>query len=422
MMNTNTLTLSTGKARHFLRGHVLAKLQSMHDGCIRIVDPLGEIMIGEPSTSSLQASLHINAMSFYRMAAFGGSVGAGEAYMQGLWWSDNLTELMRILVRNRDTLDTMETGLAGIAGQLMRCWHTLNRNTPQGSRKNIAAHYDLGNALFRLFLDSRLMYSSAIYSKQTQTLEDAAEAKLKRICQKLDLKPSDHVIEIGTGWGGFAIYAAKQYACRVTTTTISQEQYQEAQRRVSAEGLQDRITLLLKDYRRLEGQYDKLVSIEMIEAVGHHYLDTFFRQCDALVKDDGLMLIQAITLEDYRYAQALHSVDFIKRYIFPGSFIPCVSALVSSAASQTKTRLINLEDIGPSYARTLRDWRLRFEHNLHQVRAQGYSEAFIRMWIFYLCYCEAGFMERSIGDAQLLFAKPRNQREQWLPDAEMMQA
>jgi cyclopropane-fatty-acyl-phospholipid synthase len=297
----------------------------------------------------------------------------------------------------------------------MKAWHSLRRNTRRGSRENIAAHYDLGNDLFRLFLDDNLMYSSAIFTAADDTLETASLRKLDRICQKLELKPSDHLVEIGTGWGGMALHAARHYGCRVTTTTISKEQHTLASERVAAAGLGDRVTVLLQDYRDLAGSYDKLVSIEMIEAIGPQYLDTYFEKCAALLKPDGLALVQAITIEDHRYEQALASVDFIQRHIFPGSFIPCVTAMTGSAARAGELRLLNLEDIGPSYARTLNHWRCRFFANIEQVRALGYDDRFVRMWEFYLCYCEGGFLERSISDVHLLFARSGNRRGQYLP-------
>jgi cyclopropane-fatty-acyl-phospholipid synthase len=357
-------------------------------------------------------------MSFYRQVALGGSIGAAESYMDQDWQADDLCRVIQILVRNRDLLDSMEGGLATLANQLLKLWHFANRNSQRGSRKNIAAHYDLGNDLFALFLDQHGMYSSATFYHPELSLEQASTAKLERICQKLQCQPDDHVLEIGTGWGGFATYAAKNFGCKVTTTTISKEQYQAAKQRIADAGVADRVTVLMEDYRDLQGCYDKLVSIEMIEAVGHHYLDTYLKQCADLLKPNGLALIQAITIEDRYYLQALNSVDFIKRYIFPGSFIPCVSAIVASAARSTDLRLINLEDQGESYALTLNHWRKRFMAALDQVRAQGYNEEFIRMWEFYLCYCEGGFKEKSISNVQLLLAKPGNRRQQWLPGYE----
>lgn len=364
----------------------------------------------------LRVTVKVHDPEMFRRIALGGSVGVAEAYMEGQWSCDDLVALVRIFLRNRDLLDRMETGVARIAGTLLRFWHGLRRNTAGGSKKNIAAHYDLGNPLFKLFLDDNLMYSSAIYADPSESLEVASTRKLDRICQKLDLKPSDHVVEIGTGWGGFALHAASKYGCRVTTTTISEEQHALASQRIAAAGLSDRVTLLKQDYRALTGKFDKLVSIEMIEAIGHHYLDTYFGKVNSLLKDDGLALIQAITIEDYRYERALTDIDFIKRHVFPGSFIPSVAAITGALPKVTQLKLVNLEDIGDSYALTLREWRRRFLSRLTEVRALGYPERFVHMWDYYLAYCEGGFMERTIGDVQLLLAKPRNRRPQFLPD------
>jgi cyclopropane-fatty-acyl-phospholipid synthase len=401
-----------------LRKAMLDKFACLENAVLTIKDPLGEFVLGSEGADGLSARIEVLDMSFYRQVALGGSIGAAESYMDQYWQANDLCRVIQIFVRNRDLLNSMESGLAILANQLLKVWHFSNRNSQQGSRRNIAAHYDLGNELFALFLDQHSMYSSATFYHPDLSLEDASTAKLERICQKLHLQPDDHILEIGTGWGGFAIYAAKNYGCHITTTTISKEQYQAAQQRVIDAGVADRVTILMEDYRDLQGRYDKLVSIEMIEAVGHHYLDTYLKQCAALLKPNGLALIQAITIEDSYYYQALKSVDFIKRYIFPGSFIPCVSAIVASAARSSDLRLINLEDQGESYALTLNHWRKRFLAALDQVRAQGYNEEFIRMWEFYLCYCEGGFKEKSISNVQLLLAKPGNRRPQWLPDYE----
>lgn len=412
------LSSSSGRINMLLRKAMLDKFACLENAVLTIKDPLGEFVLGSEGADGLSARIEVLDMSFYRQVALGGSIGAAESYMDQYWQANDLCRVIQIFVRNRDLLNSMESGLAILANQLLKVWHFSNRNSQQGSRKNIAAHYDLGNELFALFLDQHSMYSSATFYHPDLSLEDASTAKLERICQKLHLQPDDHILEIGTGWGGFAIYAAKNYGCHITTTTISKEQYQAAQQRVIDAGVADRVTILMEDYRDLQGRYDKLVSIEMIEAVGHHYLDTYLKQCAALLKPNGLALIQAITIEDSYYYQALKSVDFIKRYIFPGSFIPCVSAIVASAARSTDLRLINLEDQGESYALTLNHWRKRFLAALDQVRAQGYNEEFIRMWEFYLCYCEGGFKEKSISNVQLLLAKPGNRRPQWLPDYE----
>ena len=413
-----SLSKSPSRIDLLLRKAFLDKLAHLENAVLTISDALGECKLGSESSDGLSARIEVLDMSFYRQVGLGGSIGAAESYMDQQWQADDLCSVIQILVRNRDLLDSLEGGLATLANQLLKVWHFANRNSQQGSKKNIAAHYDLGNDLFALFLDQHGMYSSATFYQAEQSLEDASTAKLERVCQKLDLQPEDHVVEIGTGWGGFATYAAKNYGCQITTTTISKEQFQAAQQRIAEAGVAGQVTVLMEDYRDLQGSYDKLVSIEMIEAVGHHYLDTYLKQCAALLKPNGLALIQAITIEDRYYQQALKSVDFIKRYIFPGSFIPCVSAIVGSASRSTDLRLINLEDQGESYAMTLNHWRKRFMTELDQVRAQGYNEEFIRMWEFYLCYCEGGFLEKSISNVQLLLAKPANRRQQWLPNYE----
>jgi cyclopropane-fatty-acyl-phospholipid synthase len=401
-----------------LRTRLLAALKDMRD-CRIAIDEGGETrVLGTPAAKggeTLHVHIRIHDSSFYRQVGLNGSVGAGEAYMDGLWDCDDLVTLTRILVRNHDHLDAMESGLARLGGAGMRVWAALMRNTRKGSRRNIAAHYDLGNDLFKLFLDENLMYSSALYAEDDDTLEVASTRKLDRICRKLGLGPQHHVLEIGTGWGGFALHAAKHYGCRVTTTTISREQHDLARERIEAAGLGERVTLLLEDYRDLEGSYDRVVSIEMIEAIGHQYLDIYFRTVDRLLKADGMALIQAITIEDHRYHKALKAIDFIKRYIFPGSFIPSINAMSGAIARNSELKLFNLEDIGPSYALTLRAWRQRFLDRISEVRALGYPERFIRMWVFYLTYCEGGFIERSIGDVQMLLCKPEARPAQFAP-------
>ena len=411
----NPLSKTPTRIDLFFRKAFLDKLAKLENAVLIISDSLGEYVLGSEGIDGLSARIDVLDIGFYQQIALGGSIGAAESYMAQAWQADDLCHVIQVLVRNRDLLDSLEGGLATLANQLLKIWHFANRNSQQGSKKNVAAHYDLGNDLFDLFLDQHGMYSSATYYQSDLSLEDASTAKLERICQKLDLKPDDHVLEIGTGWGGFATYAASRYGCKITTTTISKQQFEAAQQRIAEAGVADRVTVLMKDYRELQGSYDKLVSIEMIEAVGHHYLDTYLKHCATLLKPEGLGLIQAITIEDRYYHQALKSVDFIKRYIFPGSFIPCVSVIIESASRCTDLRLINLEDQGESYALTLNSWRKRFMAALNQVRALGYNEEFIRMWEFYLCYCEGGFREKSISNVQLLFAKPGNRRQQWLP-------
>jgi cyclopropane-fatty-acyl-phospholipid synthase len=376
---------------------------------------IGELIMVEHGTrrrfgragSKLAVTVEILSENFWTDIAFGGTVGAGEAYINGYWRCDNLTALVRIMVVNADLMNALEKRWAWLSRPVMRLLHFMSRNTKDGSRRNIAAHYDLGNELFALFLDETMAYSCGIFERADATLYEASIAKFERICRKLQLSPADHLLEIGTGWGGLAIHAARHYGCRVTTTTISREQHALAKEKIAAAGLTDRVHVLLEDYRDLTGQYDKLASIEMVEAVGHDYLDTYFRKCSALLKPNGMMLLQAITIRDQLYAAALGSVDFIQRFIFPGSFIPCVAALSSSIQRTTDMKVFDLVDIGPHYATTLRHWREAFFERLDEVKALGYSDAFVRLWEYYLCYCEGGFIERQLGDVQILLAKPR---------------
>jgi cyclopropane-fatty-acyl-phospholipid synthase len=408
MINADTqLTGIASKPSFFdgmIRAQVIAKFANLKHGCFTISESGFMQNLGD-SAAANHGTIDISNPAFYAKTAFGGSVGAAESYMDGDWRCDRLVDVMRLMIRNRKLLDGIEGGNARLKGWLMKSAHALRRNTRDGSRKNIAAHYDLGNSLFELFLDPSLMYSSAVFDQPDMSLEQASERKLQIICESLRICESDKLIEIGTGWGGMALYAAKHYGCHVTTTTISKQQHALASARIQAEGLQDRITLLLSDYRELEGNFDKLVSIEMIEAIGHQFQDTYFEKCASLLAPGGKALIQAITIEDHRYQQALNSVDFIKRHIFPGSYIPCVSSMVESAARAGKLRLLDLRDIGPSYAKTINEWRRRFVAQESAVYALGYDQRFFRMWDFYLAYCEAGFLEESISDVHLLFGK-----------------
>lgn len=389
------------------RNALLGQLKQLKHGEITVLEAGQVRRFGKHTPEcSLSATVEVVHPQFWADAAFGGTTGAGEAYIHGHWRSDDLVALVRIMVLNREIMQDMEGGLAFLTAPLRRILHWMNRNSKDGSRKNIAAHYDLGNDFFQLFLDDTMAYSCGIFETPQATLQDASLAKFEAVCRKLQLKPSDHLVEIGTGWGGLAIYAARKYGCRVTTTTISKEQYALAKERVAAAGLSERIDLRLDDYRDLTGQYDKLVSIEMIEAVGHQYLDTYVAKCASLLKPNGAMLIQAITIQDQIYHDALKSVDFIQRFVFPGSFIPCVTAITNAIARATDMKVDNLEDIGPHYARTLHLWRDNFFANIGRVRALGYPEEFIRLWDYYLCYCEGGFAERQLGDVHMLMVKP----------------
>lgn len=397
-----------------MRSLVFSKLEQIQVGYLTVEDADGTYTFGS-ELSSTSASIRVKDPRFYRAAALGGDVAVADAYLDEWWSCDDLVSFFRIIIQNTTLLTKTASGWARIGDAAARVVHAIHRNTRGGSRKNIAAHYDLGNDLFGTFLDETMMYSCAIFPTESSSLAEASHYKNDRICRKLDLSPSDHLLEIGTGWGGFAIHAAANYGCRVTTTTISQEQHRLASDRVKEAGLEDRIEILLEDYRDLTGSYDKLVSIEMIEAVGHHYYDDYFRTCSQLLKPDGLMLLQAITISDWAFDRHKRSVDFIKSHIFPGSCIPSVTAINSSLARVTNLRTVHLEDIGPHYVRTLQEWRARFTDAHHKLSEMGYDDRFLRAWHYYLTYCEAGFEERYISDAHLLLAKPQNRRAPVLP-------
>jgi cyclopropane-fatty-acyl-phospholipid synthase len=391
-------------------------LRSLRRGELTLIDGSVRRTFGKKSNQfPLEATITIHHPRFYSSVVFGGSVGASETFMVGQWSTDDLTTVVRITILNREVFEGMEKGLARLTAPLHMFVHLFRGNTRKGSRLNIAAHYDLGNDFYKLFLDQTLTYSCGIFEREDSTLKEASLAKYDRICQKLDLSSEDHVVEIGTGWGGFAIYAAQNYDCRITTTTISAAQYDLARERIDKAGVAQKVEVLLRDYRDLRGKYDKLVSIEMIEAVGHQYFNTFFRSCSKLLKENGMMLLQAITMTDQVFDRHKRSVDFIKRYIFPGSCIPSITAMSRSIARASDLKLFHLEDITPHYARTLRMWREQFFANIDKVRDLGLPETFIRMWDYYLSYCEAGFAERYLGDVQMLLTKPLCRRPPILP-------
>ena len=356
----------------------------------------------------LNVTLMIHDSAVYRQLLFGGSIALADSYINGEWDTDDLTGLVRLAARNLAVLNQLENRFAAVSKTFEKAKHRLRSNDKSGSKSNILAHYDLGNDMYERFLDDTMMYSSAVYQSPDTTLSDAQQHKLALICQRLQLSADDHVIEIGTGWGGFAIYAAKHYGCHITTTTISDAQYNEAQQRVEAAGLSDKITLLKQDYRELTGQYDKLVSIEMIEAVGHEFLPTFFAKCNSLLKPTGLMVLQAITFNDQNYQDYIDSVDFIQTHIFPGGCLLSNQELNTQFTEQTDMVIKQLHDYGFDYAYTLRDWRTAFMAQRNEIKALGYDEAFIRLWEFYFCYCEGGFLERTIGVVQVTAVKPNN--------------
>lgn len=393
------MSLLTSFAERALSG----RLSGLTEGRIVLRHDGGSLVFG----TGVQEPVLIDVRDrrFFPAVAFGGHVGAGEAYAQGWWSTPDLTGLVRLLVRNRAALEGLETGWARLAQPLRGLVHRLNANSRSGSRRNIRAHYDLSNEFFAAFLDPTMTYSCGIFEHPGATLEQASLAKYDRLAGALGLGPEHHVIEIGTGWGGFAIRAATRFGCRVTTTTISAEQFREASRRVMEAGVADRVTLLREDYRDLAGRYDRLVSIEMIEAVGHEHYDTFFAKCASLLRPGGLAAIQAITIQDHLYDSARREVDFIKRHIFPGSCIPS-RAVLEAAAARAGLALLRGDEIGLHYAETLRRWRENFLAARDRIAALGFDDRFRRLWEFYFCYCEGGFLEGQIGDAQLTFAMP----------------
>lgn len=401
-----TISRRGDRLSHWLKPRVLAQLGQLRHGSITLVDGHERHQLGEQG--ELSVTLVVRRSRVWKRMALGGTLGAAEAYMDGDWDVDDLVGLVRLFARNIDRVNgDVEGGLAGLGRALLSTLLRLQRNTRKGSRRHIAAHYDIGNDLFATFLDrEHWMYSSAIFPSPEATLEQASTHKLDVMLDKLDVRPHHHLLEIGTGWGGLAIHAARTRGCRVTTTTISREQYEHTARRLAEEGLEDQVTLLNKDYRELSGRYDRLISVEMVEAVGADYLPRYLKTLDQLLAPQGLALLQAITVRDQRYEAARREMDFIKRYIFPGGFLPSPTVLLQNLTKHTSMNLVDLDDIGPHYARTLREWRQRFEASLDQVGKLGYDERFVRMWRYYLCYCEAGFAERTISTCHLLLAKP----------------
>lgn len=358
------------------------------------------------SSSNLSALVTLRHPAALRRILLGGSLGAAEAYIRGDWVCSNLTNLIRIFIRNHLTADQLDGWLSWAMNWGNRLFHGLRRNSVRNSQKNIAAHYDLGEDFFRLWLDPTLSYSSAIFHQPDATLEQASRAKLDVVCQKLNLGPADHLLEIGCGWGALAVHAAERSGCQVTAATISADQFRVATQRATASSAAGRLNIVQSDYRLLEGRYDKLVSIEMIEAVGHQYYDDYFRKCGELLTDRGTFLMQAIIIPESREPAYRKSVDFIQRYIFPGGCLPSLSALLTSASKAGNLRLVHVDDYTPDYATTVARWKETFLARQSEVRQLGFSDEFMRTWMYYLCYCEALFAERYISLLQIEWAKP----------------
>jgi cyclopropane-fatty-acyl-phospholipid synthase len=403
------------------RSMLLSRLRRLTTGEIVLRECSQTIRLGRADHAGLRCELSVHDARFYRDVLRGGSIGAGESYVAGHWSVDDLTTLIRILARDRRTNEQLDGGVARIKLLVDRIRHGLRRNTPSGSRRNIAGHYDLGNDFFATFLDPTMTYSCGVFGNDRESMEQASTRKYDMICRKLELKPQDEVLEIGSGWGGFALHAAGSYGCRVVTTTISREQHDLARQRIREAGLGQRVEVLLEDYRdlpaRLGRRFDRLVSIEMIEAVGDRYLDDFFRVCASLLEPRGRMLLQAIVIADRHYDSYRRSVDFIQRYIFPGGCLPSVTAMCASMTRTGDLRLVNLQEITEHYARTLRHWRDAFRKNSDRLEALGFDERFRRLWEFYFGYCEAGFVERATGAVQMLLARPEAGVSGFVPQA-----
>ena len=397
---------STNWLTNIYKKLVTKAFSSIETGQVVLIEGNERTVFGDPS-SVLKATIIVNDKAMYKAFALSGSVGAGEAYILGHWSCDNLTSFIEIFAINEKQLDEFEKKFAFFSNIAHRFNHIKNKNSESGSKKNIVAHYDLGNDLYESFLSKEMLYSSAVYPTKEATLEEAQQYKLKRICEQVELQKNDSVIEIGTGWGAFAIYAATHYDCHVTTTTISDEQHDYVANKISELGLESKITLLKLDYRQLKGKYDKLVSIEMIEAVGHEYLPSFFTQCGELLKDDGAMLIQAITIGDQRYKHYLKNSDFIQQYIFPGGCLPSLNEMSEQIKNNTDMVIHTVNDIGAHYARTLADWRSRFIKSWPDLDRSKFDERFYRLWLFYFAYCEGAFRARATSTVHLMARKPR---------------
>jgi cyclopropane-fatty-acyl-phospholipid synthase len=386
---------------------VLGAFSRVRGGRLELVEPDGRRFHFGDAAADLAATVRVNSVRFYR-SLLSGSVGLGESYRDRLWDTDDLVALLRIACRNLGSLDAWRRRLHPLLVPLERTLWRVPRNSKRASRRHISAHYDLGNDLFGLYLDESMMYSAAVFPYPDATLAEAQWNRLERICQALELGPDDHLLEIGTGWGAMATYAAANYGCQVTTTTISQEQREGALRRIRDAGVEDRVTVLLEDYRDLRGRYTKLVSLEMIEAVGWQYFDEFFRRCSELLEPDGLFFLQAIVIDDRLYETEKAARSFANTLIFPGGCLPSVEVIQRSTATQTDMSTVWLEDIGAHYARTLELWRERFIANSDLAGELGYDEPFRRLWTLWLAMSEAGFRERRLRDLQVVFAKPQH--------------
>ena len=394
---------STFLSSIFKKG-VMNKFKHLQYGSIKILEGDEVLSFGDPGSND-KVTVTIHSNEFYVFLGSGGVTGVAEAYMAGYWTADNLVLLLQIVLKNKKILLSLDSGFAKLINPINKLIHWSKQNTLKGSKQNILAHYDLSNDFYKLWLDPTMTYSCGYFNNDSVSLEQASIEKIDRICRKLKLNENDHILEIGTGWGSFSLYAAKQYGCTIDTVTISDAQYEYASRKIESSGLGSKINIFNKDYRKIEGQYDKIVSIEMIEAVGHQFIPQYFSKISSLLKEDGLLVIQGITYNDQNFEQYKNSVDFIKKYIFPGSCLISVAQISDVIKEYTDLAIVDMEDITKHYAETLNRWKVNFMKVTPEVKRMGFSEAFIKMWEFYFVFCEAGFLERNIGDIQLVFSK-----------------
>ncbi|ASU32232.1 SAM-dependent methyltransferase [Mucilaginibacter xinganensis] len=406
-------TISIVKKSGFYQDLVLKFLCKMDKGTLYLTLPGGEEIIIGNGEGNISANIVVNDDAFYKRIILFGDIGFGEAYVEGLWDTDNITHVINWVLLNIDNAPGVSgSKVQALSLNLLKLYNRLSHfkraNTVEGSRKNISEHYDLNNDFFASFLDPTMTYSSAYFYKDGLSLEEAQLAKYDRLCRQLHLKPADHVLEIGSGWGGNAIYMAKTYGCKVTSLTISEEQHKLAVERVEAAGLSHKVNILLKDYRLMDGTFDKIVSVEMLEAVGYDFMDVYFKKCHELLKKNGILAIQVITSPDSRFESLRKGVDWIQKHIFPGSLLPSVGAINKSINRTGDLTLVDLKDIGLDYAKTLKLWYEAFNANLGKVKALGFDETFIRKWNYYLCYCEAAFAMRNINVMHLVYARPNN--------------
>lgn len=422
MTNQERATTERDSTRDILKAGFFEKILSHQlklstTGILDLNSPSGKKRFGNPDNGGLEADLQVHKGEFFRKACLGGSLGVADSYSNGDWDTADLVSFFRFFLQNQEVMDGMESGWATLLNKLARWAYLIGqKNTIQGSRKNISLHYDLGNDFYELMLDPTMTYSCGIFESENSTLEEASLAKYDRIIDQLKIEPHHHVLEIGCGWGGFAERLAQRTDARLTATTISSEQFKYAENRINNLGASDRITIVKQDYRNLSGVFDRVVSIEMIEAVGHEYLPTYFSKIAELLSQNGAAIIQAITMPDHRYSQYLKEVDYIRTRVFPGSNVPSVSAMVQAVAKKSDLRPTNIFDFGYHYARTLREWRLRFLQNEDKIARLGYDQSFRRAWLYYLCYCEAGFEEGYTGDVHLLLTKPESKLSKGFPE------